>query len=75
MFLHQTDESPIKIWADPDQVEPDTLRQLERTSRLPFIYRHLAVMPDVHLGLGATVGCVMATTDAIVPAAVGVDIG
>ncbi len=75
MFLHKAGGSPIKIWADPDQVEPDTMRQLERTSRLPFIYKHLAVMPDVHLGLGATIGCVMATIDAIVPAAVGVDIG
>ncbi|UCH63981.1 MAG: RtcB family protein [Fidelibacterota bacterium] len=75
MFLHRAGGSPIKIWADPDQVEPDALRQLERTSRLPFIFKHLAVMPDVHLGLGATIGCVMATTDAIVPAAVGVDIG
>ncbi len=75
MFVHQAGGSPVKIWAQPDQVEGEALRQLERTSRLPFIYRHLAVMPDVHLGLGATVGCVMATTGAIVPAAVGVDIG
>ena len=75
MLVHQAGGSPIKIWAGADQVEPEALRQLERTSRLPFLFRHLAVMPDVHLGLGATVGCVMATTDAVVPAAVGVDIG
>ncbi len=75
MFVHQANGSPIKIWARPDQVEADVLRQLERTSRLPFIYRHLAVMPDVHIGLGATIGCVMASKEAIVPAAVGVDIG
>jgi len=75
MFVHQAGGSPIKIWAEIDQVDPNALRQLERTSRLPFLYRHLAVMPDVHLGLGATVGSVMATLDAVIPAAVGVDIG
>ena len=75
MFLHQAGGSPIKVWAQPGQVQEGALRQLERTSRLPFLFRHLAVMPDVHLGMGAAVGCVMATTDALVPAAVGVDIG
>ncbi len=75
MFLHQAGGSPIKIWAQPGQVEPQAVQQLERTSRLPFLFKHLAVMPDVHLGMGAAVGCVMATTEALVPAAVGVDIG
>ncbi|MEE9162898.1 MAG: RtcB family protein, partial [Candidatus Neomarinimicrobiota bacterium] len=62
MFLHQAGGSPIKVWSEPGQVEPQALGQLERTSRLPFLFRHLAVMPDVHLGMGAAVGCVMATT-------------
>ncbi len=75
MFLHQAGGSPIKIWAQPGQVEPQAVQQLERTSRLPFLFKHLAVMPDVHLGMGAAVGCVMVTTEALVPAAVGVDIG
>src|SRR6185436_18844947 len=55
--------------------EADARAQLERIARLPFIHRHVAVMPDVHLGKGATVGSVIATRRAIVPAAVGVDIG
>ncbi|GIL37188.1 RtcB family protein [Phycicoccus sp. DTK01] len=56
-------------------LEPSTLEQAERTSRLPFVFPHLALMPDAHLGLGATVGSVIPTERAVVPAAVGVDIG
>ena len=50
-------------------------RQLRNTARLPFIFKLVAVMPDVHVGIGATVGCVIPTKGAIIPAAVGVDIG
>jgi tRNA-splicing ligase RtcB len=56
-------------------LEPNTREQAERASQMPFIYPHLALMPDAHLGKGATVGSVIPTLGAIMPAAVGVDIG
>jgi tRNA-splicing ligase RtcB len=56
-------------------LEPKTLEQARRTATMPFIYPHLALMPDAHLGLGATVGSVIPTLGAVMPAAVGVDIG
>lgn len=56
-------------------LEPDTRAQAERTAELPFVFPHVALMPDAHLGKGATVGSVIPTLRAIVPAAVGVDIG
>ncbi|HEX6158843.1 MAG TPA: RtcB family protein, partial [Thermoanaerobaculia bacterium] len=66
---------PIKAWTRGVPVEPEAKQQLLNIAQLPFIYRWLAVMPDVHLGKGATVGSVIPTTKAIIPAAVGVDIG
>jgi tRNA-splicing ligase RtcB len=65
----------IKAWVQGVPLDEGAKRQLENTARLPFVYKWLAVMPDVHWGLGATVGSVVATKGAIVPAAVGVDIG
>ncbi|HVV18192.1 MAG TPA: RtcB family protein [Pseudonocardiaceae bacterium] len=56
-------------------LEPNTLAQAEKTASLPFIHPHVALMPDAHLGKGATVGSVIPTLGAIIPAAVGVDIG
>ena len=56
-------------------LEPSTREQAERTASMPFIFPHLALMPDAHLGKGATVGSVIPTLGAIIPAAVGVDIG
>jgi len=56
-------------------LDPQTKEQALTTSTMPFIYPHLALMPDAHLGLGATVGSVIPTLGAIMPAAVGVDIG
>ncbi len=56
-------------------LEAQTRAQAESTATMPFIYPHLALMPDAHLGLGATVGSVIPTVEAIIPAAVGVDIG
>jgi tRNA-splicing ligase RtcB (3'-phosphate/5'-hydroxy nucleic acid ligase) len=56
-------------------LEPTTRMQAERTASMPFIHPHVALMPDAHLGLGATVGSVIPTDRAIIPAAVGVDIG
>ena len=63
----------MKIWTD--EVEPHARQQLVNLSTLPFVYRHVAAMPDVHTGVGATIGSVIATHNAIIPAAVGVDIG
>jgi tRNA-splicing ligase RtcB len=69
------DGAPIKMWTDGVPVEWQAEQQLRNIATLPFIYKHIAVMPDVHLGKGATVGSVIATRGAIIPAAVGVDIG
>ncbi|MQA08019.1 MAG: RtcB family protein [Pseudonocardiaceae bacterium] len=65
----------IRMWAPPDDVEPDAMRQLKNITTLPWAFRHVAVMPDVHYGKGATVGSVIAMREAVSPAAVGVDIG
>ncbi|HUH84765.1 MAG TPA: RtcB family protein [Stellaceae bacterium] len=67
--------APIKAWIKDVPIEDAAREQLRNIVSLPFIYRHVAVMPDVHLGKGASVGEVIATQGAIVPAAVGVDIG
>lgn len=64
---------PIKIWTD--DVEAEAKTQLINTARLPFVFKHVAAMPDVHMGYGATIGSVIATKGAVVPSAVGVDIG
>lgn len=66
---------PIKAWTKGVFVEEHAKDQLRNIARLPFIHKHVAAMPDMHLGKGATVGSVIATHGAIVPAAVGVDIG
>jgi len=67
--------APIKAWTRGVPVEAEAKKQLFNIAQLPFIYRWIAVMPDVHLGKGATVGSVIPTKQAIIPAAVGVDIG
>lgn len=66
---------PIKLWTEGVPVEQAAMSQLRNIAEMPFIYKHVAVMPDVHLGKGATVGSVIATKGAIIPAAVGVDLG
>jgi tRNA-splicing ligase RtcB len=66
---------PIKMWVDGVPVEDGAILQLKRLAGLPFVGPHIAVMPDVHVGKGATVGSVVPTSGAVVPAAVGVDIG
>lgn len=66
---------PIKAWVDGVEFEDEARKQVENLAKMPFIFKHVAVMPDVHAGIGATVGSVIATTGAIIPAAVGVDIG
>jgi len=79
MRVEMQGQTPIKLWTTSPRgevpVEAAALAQLRNIARLPFVYRHVAAMPDVHLGIGATVGSVIATRGAIVPAAVGVDIG
>jgi tRNA-splicing ligase RtcB len=65
----------IRLWARPEEVEEQAMRQLRNISALPWAFKHVAVMPDVHYGKGATVGSVIAMRDAVSPAAVGVDIG
>lgn len=64
---------PVKIWTD--DIDERSKEQLSNIASLPFIHHHVAAMPDVHLGIGATIGSVIATHKAIIPAAVGVDIG
>lgn len=66
---------PVKAWVDGVPLEPEARSQLINVAKLPFIFKHVAVMPDVHWGMGATVGSVIPTQGAIIPAAVGVDIG
>jgi tRNA-splicing ligase RtcB len=66
---------PIKAWTDGVELEESAREQLLNIARMPFIFKHVAVMPDVHWGMGATVGSVIATKGAVIPAAVGVDLG
>lgn len=72
--MHKINDKII-TFLDPATIEPQAMEQIKNLSTLPFLYKHIAVMPDCHLGKGATVGSVIATDGAIVPAAVGVDIG
>lgn len=66
-------KQPVKIWAS--DLEEEAERQVKNMGNMPFIHSHVAVMPDAHAGKGSTVGTVIATNGAIIPAAVGVDIG
>ena len=66
---------PVKMWTRGVPVEDEAMRQLAQLARLPVVWPHVAVMPDVHVGIGATIGSVVPTRNAIIPAAVGVDIG
>src|SRR5262245_56496537 len=79
MRIEKQGHTEIKLWTTSPKgdvpVQAKALEQLRNIARLPFVFRHVAAMPDVHLGMGATVGSVIATRGAIVPAAVGVDIG
>jgi tRNA-splicing ligase RtcB (3'-phosphate/5'-hydroxy nucleic acid ligase) len=67
--------APVKMWTRGVPVDSSAADQLLKTAQLPFIYKWLAVMPDVHHGKGSTIGSVIPTLGAIIPAAVGVDIG
>lgn len=73
MEVRTINDQIVKIWTDT--LEESALRQIENLTTLPFLYHHLAIMPDVHAGKGMPIGGVLACTDAVVPNAVGVDIG
>src|SRR5258708_26808512 len=67
--------APLRAWWRGVMFEAQAQQQLRNAAQLPFIFRWIAAMPDVHMGIGATVGSVIPTKGAIIPAAVGVDIG
>ena len=73
MIVKLINDRPVKIWTN--YVEASAMVQIENLARLPFMYHHLAVMPDVHTGMGMPIGGVLACVDAVIPNAVGVDIG
>lgn len=75
MCISELHEGKVKLWTQADGVEDEALKQLGNIAKLPWVFKHVAVMPDVHYGKGATVGSVIAMKDAVSPAAVGVDIG
>jgi len=66
---------PVKFWVDPESLDGKCLDQIENLAALPFAKQHIAVLPDAHCGYGMPIGCVLATQGAIIPNAVGVDIG
>lgn len=71
--LTENSSVPVKIWTR--DIDLKSIDQLKNVARLPFVFHHVAAMPDVHAGMGATIGSVIATKGALIPAAVGVDIG
>ena len=73
MEVKMINDRPVKIWTD--NVEESAMRQIENLTTLPFLFHHLAIMPDVHAGMGMPIGGVLACNDAVIPNAVGVDIG
>ena len=73
MEVKMINNRPVKIWTD--NVEESAMRQIENLTTLPFLFHHLAIMPDVHAGMGMPIGGVLACNDAVIPNAVGVDIG
>jgi tRNA-splicing ligase RtcB (3'-phosphate/5'-hydroxy nucleic acid ligase) len=73
--LHVEGGRHIKMWTRGVPVEDEAKLQLQKAARMPFVFHHIAVMPDVHVGKGSTIGSVIPTLNAIIPAAVGVDIG
>ncbi len=74
-FYSESSRHPVKSWTRGVPVELSAVDQIHNVANMPFIHSHIAVMPDVHLGYGSTIGTVIPTKGAIIPAAVGVDIG
>src|SRR5690554_4594092 len=66
---------PIKLWISKEEMEEGALQQAKDLANLPFAFKHIAIMPDTHLGYGMPIGAILATKEVIVPNAVGVDIG
>lgn len=75
MKIIDTEPVLIKAWVDFVDIDEEAKKQIKNLASLPFIFKHLAIMPDVHAGKGATVGTVIPTIGKIIPAAIGVDIG
>lgn len=75
VVINEKGHAPIKAWIKGVALEEDAKTQLLNIGKMPFIHKWIAIMPDVHLGMGATVGSVIPTVGAIIPASVGVDIG
>lgn len=73
MYEISVNETPVKIWASA--VDPHAWKEIMNLASLPFVFHHLAFMPDLHGGKGMPIGGVLATKDVIIPNAVGVDIG
>ena len=73
--LQEINEGRVPVRVYTNDVDAVSRQQLVNISKLPIVHHHVAAMPDVHLGIGATVGSVIPTLRAIIPAAVGVDIG
>ena len=73
MNVKLINDIPVKIWTN--DVEESAMQQIKNLTTLPFLYHHLAIMPDVHAGMGMPIGGVLASVDAVIPNAVGVDIG
>src|SRR5881296_2666561 len=71
----ETDNHIIKAWTEGVHLDQKAIVQLKNVASLPFVYKWVAAMPDAHWGMGATVGSVIATKGAVIPAAVGVDLG
>ncbi len=71
----ETEKLPIKLWLKEDQMDEGALEQARNLANLPFAFKHIAIMPDTHEGYGMPIGAILATKGAIVPNAVGVDIG
>lgn len=71
----ESERIPIKLWISEDDIEEGALQQARDLANLPFAHKHIAIMPDTHLGYGMPIGAILATKEVIVPNAVGVDIG
>ena len=74
IYDKKTMKRPIKVWGK-DIIDSNTIEQAKLTASMPFVHKHISLMPDAHLGKGSTVGSVLATKKAIIPATIGVDIG
>lgn len=73
--IEQQGQVPIKAWTKGVPFEDAAIAQLNNIAQMSLVHSHIAVMPDVHMGKGATIGSVIPSVDAVIPAAVGVDIG